>query len=34
MKAVGVGHSFVSTSDKGRKLRVTRVNYITLKMPG
>jgi len=34
MKAVGVGDSFVSTSDKGRKLRVTRVNYVTLKMPG
>ena len=34
MKSVGVGHSFVSTSDKGQKLRVTRVNYVTLKMPG
>jgi hypothetical protein len=34
MKSIGVGHSFVSTSDKGQKLRVTRVNYVTLKMPG
>jgi hypothetical protein len=28
-----VGHSFVATSDKGRKLRVTRVAYVKLQMP-
>jgi len=29
-----IGHSFVTTSDKGEKLKVTRVKYKTLKMPG
>lgn len=28
-----MGHSFVTTSDKGRKLRVTRVAYVKLEMP-
>jgi len=28
-----VGHSFVATSDKGQKLRVTRVAYAKLQMP-
>ena len=28
-----VGHSFTTTSDKGEKLRVTRVAYKELKMP-
>jgi hypothetical protein len=28
-----VGHSFVATSDKGRKLRVSRVAYVKLQMP-
>ena len=32
-KAVAIGHSFVSTSDKGRKLKVTRVKYVKLSMP-
>jgi hydroxypyruvate isomerase len=32
--AVAIGHSFVTTSDKGRKLRVTRIKYTPLKMPG
>jgi len=31
--AVKIGHSFVTTSDKGRKLRVTRVKYVKLEMP-
>jgi hypothetical protein len=31
--AVGVGHSFVTTNDKGRKLKVTRIKYTALKMP-
>jgi hypothetical protein len=30
---VAVGHSFVSTNDKGRKLKVTRVAYTKLSMP-
>jgi hypothetical protein len=33
-KPVSIGHSMLTTSDKGRKLRVTRVKYMTLKMPG
>jgi hypothetical protein len=28
-----VGHSFVTTSDKGRKLKVTRIKYTPLEMP-
>ena len=28
-----IGHSFVTTNDKGRKVRVTRVKYTPLKMP-
>jgi len=31
--AVAVGHSFVTKSDKGRKLKVTRTKYTVLKMP-
>jgi hypothetical protein len=31
---VAIGHSLVTTSNKGRKLRVTRVKYVALKMPG
>ena len=30
---VAVGRSFVSTNDKGRKLKVTRVAYTKLSMP-
>ena len=30
---VKVGHSFVTTSDKGEKLKVTRVAYTKLSMP-
>lgn len=30
---VAVGHYFVSTNDKGRKLKVTRVKYTPLSMP-
>jgi hypothetical protein len=32
-RALAIGHSFVTTSDKGEKLRVTRVKYSPLKMP-
>jgi len=32
--AVAIGHSFVTKSDKGRKLKVTRIKYTVLKMPG
>jgi hypothetical protein len=32
--AVAIGHSFVTTSDKGQKLKVTRIKYTQLKMPG
>ena len=32
-KPVKVGHSFVSTSDKGEKLKVTRVAYVKMSMP-
>nr|NUR37228.1 hypothetical protein [Sphingomonas sp.] len=32
--AVAVGHSFVTRSDKGQKLKVTRIKYTPLKMPG
>ena len=32
-RALATGHSFVTTSDKGEKLRVTRVKYAALKMP-
>lgn len=31
--ALKVGQSFVATSDKGRKLKVTRVAYVKLEMP-
>ena len=31
--ALVIGHSFVTTSDKGEKLKVTRVKYTPLKMP-
>jgi hypothetical protein len=31
--AIAIGHSFVTKSDKGRKLRVTRIKYTVLKMP-
>jgi hypothetical protein len=30
---VKVGHSFVSTNDKGEKLKVTRVGYVKMSMP-
>jgi hypothetical protein len=32
--ALAIGHSFVAKSDKGRKLKVTRIKYTVLKMPG
>jgi hypothetical protein len=32
-QAVKIGHSFVTTSDKGRKLKVTRIAYTKLEMP-
>ena len=32
-KPVKVGHSFVTTSDNGQKLKVTRVAYTKLSMP-
>jgi hypothetical protein len=32
-KPVSIGHSFVTTNDKGRKLKVTRVAYVKLSMP-
>ena len=31
--AIKVGHSFVTRSDKGRKLKVTRIAYVKLEMP-
>ena len=31
--ALKIGHSFVTTSDKGRKLKVTRIAYVKLQMP-
>ena len=31
--AMKVGHTFVTTSDKGEKLKVTRVAYVKLSMP-
>ena len=31
--ALKIGHSFVAKSDKGRKLRVTRIAYVKLEMP-
>jgi hypothetical protein len=31
--ALKIGHSFVTTNDKGKKLRVTRVAYMKLSMP-
>lgn len=31
---VKIGHSILSTSDKGEKLKVKRVKYVALKMPG
>lgn len=33
-KALRIGQSMLSVSDKGEKLRVTRVKYTPLKMPG
>jgi hypothetical protein len=30
---VKIGHSFVTTSDKGQKLKVTRIAYVKLEMP-
>ena len=30
---VSIGHSMVTTNDKGRKLKVTRVKYTPLEMP-
>ena len=30
---VSIGHSFVSTNDKGEKLKVTRVGYVKMSMP-
>src|SRR5438270_8983247 len=32
-RPVKIGHSMVTTNDKGRKLRVTRVKYTPLSMP-
>jgi len=32
-RPVSVGHSMATTSDKGEKLKVTRVKYTPLKMP-
>lgn len=32
-KPVKIGHSFVTTSDKGEKLKVTRAAYVKLSMP-
>ena len=31
--ALKIGHSFVTRSDKGRKLKVTRIAYVKLEMP-
>src|SRR3982751_2320475 len=31
--AIKIGHSFVARSDKGRKLKVTRIAYVKLEMP-
>ena len=31
--ALAIGHSFLTTSDKGEKLQVTRIKYTPLKMP-
>jgi hypothetical protein len=31
--AMALGHTFVTTSDKGEKLKVTRVAYVKLSMP-
>ena len=33
VKPVSVGHSMVVTSDKGKKLKVTRIKYAKLSMP-
>ena len=33
VRPVRIGHSMLSRSDNGRKLRVTRVKYVALKMP-
>jgi hypothetical protein len=32
-RPVSIGHSMVTTNDKGRKLKVTRVAYVKLSMP-
>lgn len=32
-RALKVGQSFVTTSDKGRKLKATRIAYVELEMP-
>jgi hypothetical protein len=31
--ALKIGHSFLTRSDKGRKLKVTRIAYVKLEMP-
>ena len=31
--AIKIGRSFVATSDKGRKVKVTRIAYVKLEMP-
>jgi hypothetical protein len=33
-RPVSIGHSLVTRSDKGEKLKVTRIKYTPLKMPG
>jgi hypothetical protein len=32
-RPVAIGHSMVTTNDRGRKLKVTRVKYVKLSMP-
>ncbi|MFL6758678.1 hypothetical protein [Sphingomonas sp.] len=32
-RAVRIGHSMVTTNDKGRKLKVTRVAYVAMTIP-
>ena len=32
-QAVAIGHSMMTTSDKGQKLTVTRVKYTPMSMP-
>ena len=33
VKPTAIGHSMLTTSDKGHKLTVTRVKYVPMKMP-